>query len=231
MLTLRQDIAYALRQMRLSPVFTLTAMLTLALGIGATTAIFSLIHTVMLKSLPVADPGSLYRIGEGEDCCVEGSTQDDWGFYSYDFTAACSRTLPSSPPSPPSRQADTPSASPRRIRSRRQAPSLRNGQRQLLFHLRTRRNRKRRLKSLAACVAACDGEPSLLYRNYHCRTGAAPISSPWRRTDRFQFSRSSHRSSTSNPTENGTNTENIVTVSILPSHKNFRPRSCRGTWG
>jgi len=85
MLTLRQDIAYALRQMRLSPVFTLTAMLTVALGIGATTAIFSLINTVMLKSLPVVDPSSLYRIGTGDDCCVEGSTQDTWGFYSYDF--------------------------------------------------------------------------------------------------------------------------------------------------
>ena len=56
MRTVRQDVLYALRQMRLSPVFTLTAMLTLALGIGATTAIFSLIHTVMLKSLPVVDP-------------------------------------------------------------------------------------------------------------------------------------------------------------------------------
>src|SRR5215469_3870627 len=85
MQTLRQDIAYALRQMRLSPVFTLTAMLTLALGIGATTAIFSLIHTVMLKSLPVVDPSSLYRIGEGDDCCVEGSPQDNWGMFSYPF--------------------------------------------------------------------------------------------------------------------------------------------------
>ena len=85
MQTLRQDLAYALRQMRLSPVFTLTAMLTLALGIGATTAIFSLINTVMLKSLPVADPSSLWRIGEGNDCCIEGSAQDNWGFFSYDF--------------------------------------------------------------------------------------------------------------------------------------------------
>ena len=59
MQALRQDISYALRQMRLSPVFTLTAMLTLALGIGATTAIFSLINSIMLKSLPVVDPSSL----------------------------------------------------------------------------------------------------------------------------------------------------------------------------
>ena len=69
--------------MRLSPVFTLTAMLTLALGIGATTAIFSLIYSVMLKSLPVVDPSSLYRIGSGTDCCVEGGPQDDWGLYPY----------------------------------------------------------------------------------------------------------------------------------------------------
>jgi predicted permease len=81
--TLRQDISYALRQMRLSPVFTLTAMLTLALGIGATTAIFSLIYSVMLKSLPVVDPSALYRIGAGTDCCVQGGPQDDWGMYSY----------------------------------------------------------------------------------------------------------------------------------------------------
>ena len=83
MQTLRQDISYAFRQMRLSPVFTLTAMLTLALGIGATTAIFSLIYSVMLKSLPVVDPSSLYRIGAGTDCCVEGGPQDEWGLYSY----------------------------------------------------------------------------------------------------------------------------------------------------
>jgi predicted permease len=69
--------------MRLSPVFTLTAMLTLALGIGATTAIFSLIYSVMLKSLPVVDPSSLYRIGAGNDCCVQGGPQDDWGMFSY----------------------------------------------------------------------------------------------------------------------------------------------------
>ncbi len=94
MQTLRQDIAYAIRQMRQSPVFTLTAMLTLALGIGATTAIFSLIHTVMLKSLPVVDPASLYRIGDGQDCCVEGSPQDNWGMFSYPFYLRMKETTP-----------------------------------------------------------------------------------------------------------------------------------------
>src|SRR5438093_11712598 len=54
---------YALRQFWVARVFTATAVLTLALGIGGTTAIFSLIHAVMLRSLPVGDPSRLYRIG------------------------------------------------------------------------------------------------------------------------------------------------------------------------
>src|SRR6201992_1378984 len=70
--------------MRLSPVLTVTAMLTLALVIGATTAIFSLIYSVMLKSLPVVDPSTLYRIGAGTECCVQGGPQNgEWGLYSY----------------------------------------------------------------------------------------------------------------------------------------------------
>jgi predicted permease len=74
---------YALRQFRLSPVFAAAAVLTLALGIGGTTAIFTLIHAVMLRSLPVSDPGRLYRVGEGDDCCVEGGPQDVWGMFSF----------------------------------------------------------------------------------------------------------------------------------------------------
>ncbi len=77
------NLRYALRQFRLSPVFTATAILTLALGIGGTTAMFTLIHAVMLRSLPVADPGELYRVGEGDDCCIEGGPQDRWGMFSY----------------------------------------------------------------------------------------------------------------------------------------------------
>src|SRR5437773_2205713 len=76
-------IRYAIRQFRLSPVFTASAVLTLSLGIGGTTAIFTLIHAVMLRSLPVADPERLYRIGDGDNCCVQGGPQDRWGMFSY----------------------------------------------------------------------------------------------------------------------------------------------------
>jgi hypothetical protein len=76
-------IRYALRQLRGAPMFVVAATLTLALGIGGTTAIFTLIHAVMLKSLPVADPDMLFRIGDGSDCCVEGSPQNRWGLFSY----------------------------------------------------------------------------------------------------------------------------------------------------
>jgi len=72
---------YALRQFRLAPVFAAAALLTLALGIGGTTAIFTLIHAVMLRSLPVSDPGRLYRVGDGDDCCVGGGPQDRWGMF------------------------------------------------------------------------------------------------------------------------------------------------------
>ena len=78
------DIRYALRQFAKSPGFTATAILTLALGIGATTAIFTLIHAVLLKSLPVAKPEELIRVGDTENCCIEGSMQNDWSLFSYE---------------------------------------------------------------------------------------------------------------------------------------------------
>jgi len=80
---LLSNLRYALRQFRRSPVFTAAAVLTLALGIGGTTAIFTLVHALMLRSLPVSDPGRLYRIGEGDDCCVEEGPQYRWGLYSF----------------------------------------------------------------------------------------------------------------------------------------------------
>jgi len=83
MRNLLNDMRYALRQFGRSPVFTTAAVLTLALGIGGTTAIFTLIHAVMLRSLPVTDPASLYRIGDGDSCCVQGGPQDEWGLFSF----------------------------------------------------------------------------------------------------------------------------------------------------
>jgi predicted permease len=79
-----KDIRYALRQFANAPVFTATAVLTLALGIGATTAIFTLVHAVLLNSLPVTKPSELYRVGDVENCCVNGGLQDNWSLFSYD---------------------------------------------------------------------------------------------------------------------------------------------------
>ena len=83
MRNLMGNIRYALRQFRASPVYAGAAVLTLALGIGGTTAIFTLMHAVMLRSLPVSDPDRLYRVGEGNSCCVEGGPQDRWGLFSF----------------------------------------------------------------------------------------------------------------------------------------------------
>ena len=88
------ELRYALRQFWVARVFTATAVLTLALGIGGTTAIFTLIHAVMLRSLPVGDPARLYRIGDGDDCCVQGGPQDRWGMFSYPLFERLKAELP-----------------------------------------------------------------------------------------------------------------------------------------
>jgi len=80
MTTLMQDVNYALRQLRKTPAFTLTVMLTLALGIGANAAIFTLVNSVLLKSLPVVDPTTLVRLGDSNDCCVNGGVRDDGNY-------------------------------------------------------------------------------------------------------------------------------------------------------
>src|SRR5207247_5910457 len=82
-----RDARLALRRLRMAPAFTAATMLTLALGIGATTSIFTLAHAVLLKSLPVARPEELYRVGKDARCCyLAGYSQEkEFSLVSYDL--------------------------------------------------------------------------------------------------------------------------------------------------
>src|SRR3984957_12423228 len=85
--TLIRDTRLTLRALRKAPAFTIATVLTVALGIGATTSIFTLVYAVMLKSLAVAKRGELYRLGKEARCCYWGgySQEKEFSLVSYDL--------------------------------------------------------------------------------------------------------------------------------------------------
>ena len=92
-----EDVRYAWRQIRKNPGFTLTVVMTLAFGVGANTAIFTLVQGILLRSLPVNDPSRLYRIGDKNDCCYYNNYQNDNGdfdLFSYDLYLRLKQAAP-----------------------------------------------------------------------------------------------------------------------------------------
>jgi len=82
MSVLRDDIRVAFRRFRHQPGFTLVAVMTLALGFGANTAIFGLVEALLLRSLPVERPEELYRIGDTNACCVNSGLMGSFSLFS-----------------------------------------------------------------------------------------------------------------------------------------------------
>src|SRR5438309_2256427 len=96
MRVLLRDVAFAFRQLRKTPGFTITVLLTLALGIGANSAIFTLVNAILLHNLPVTDPKILIRIGDTDDCCVNGGWNDkgDYSLFATDTYYMFKKSLP-----------------------------------------------------------------------------------------------------------------------------------------
>jgi predicted permease len=80
-----RDTRLAVRSLRKFPAFSAVVVLTLTLGIGANTAIFTLVNAVMLQTLPVQNPKQLYRLGDNNNCCVMIGTQNDGSFVLYSY--------------------------------------------------------------------------------------------------------------------------------------------------
>jgi predicted permease len=78
-----RDIRLGVRSLRKSSGFSAIVVLTLTLGIGANTAIFTLLNAVMLESLPVPNATQLYRLGDNNNCCSMSGAQHDGSFVLY----------------------------------------------------------------------------------------------------------------------------------------------------
>src|SRR5271170_105638 len=86
MQTFIQNLRYGLRMLTKSPTFTTVAILSLALGIGANTAIFTLINDLLLKSLPVHDPQNLVAFGQASGGAILGGfNPGPVDVFAYDF--------------------------------------------------------------------------------------------------------------------------------------------------
>ena len=84
--SLWKDAVYGLRQVVRSPGLSVVAILSLALGIGANTAIFTVIDDLLLKQLPVRDPRMLVSFGDGSDGgVIASSSPGAYGIFPYDF--------------------------------------------------------------------------------------------------------------------------------------------------